>query len=206
MLVSGGADSVISFWQDVTEIEEEEQQAAEEDAILKQQDLANYMDVKDYRNAILLALSMDQPRRLFLLLSDILADSASPESQATSILGDVLANLAPGDVFRLLEYVRDWNAKSRDSDVAQTVLHTLMRSQSAATILKAVPSATGLEVEASAKPSATSIGDLIEALLPYTERHYARADRLEQESAFLDFVLAQMDEFVSIDDTPAAGR
>lgn len=35
MLVSGGADSVISFWQDVTEQEEEEKANAEEEEIIK---------------------------------------------------------------------------------------------------------------------------------------------------------------------------
>ena len=190
MLVSGGADSVISFWQDVTEEEEEEKLAAEEDTILKAQDLANYVDAKDYTNAVLLALSMDQPRRLLGLLRDMLS-----EDQAQT-LHAVLERLGSNDIFRLLEYIRDWNARSKDSDVAQTVLHTLFKTRSTAQILAAAPSATGLEVGSdNAKASAGNIGDILDALLPYTERHYARADRLEQESAFLDFMLAQMDEF-----------
>lgn len=35
MVISGGADSVISFWEDVTEQEEEEKANAEEEEILK---------------------------------------------------------------------------------------------------------------------------------------------------------------------------
>lgn len=35
MMVSGGADSVISFWEDVTEQEEDEKAMAEEEEILK---------------------------------------------------------------------------------------------------------------------------------------------------------------------------
>ena len=198
MLVSGGADSVISFWNDVTEQEQEEAIALEEETILRVQDLANYVDAKDYRNAFLLALSMDQPRRLLGLLQSILGDDTDEWS---SMLAGVLESLAPGDVFRLLEYVRDWNARSRDSDVAQAVLHSLFRTHSAAQILAAAPGATGLEVaDRDAKGSksvSAGIGDILEALMPYTERHYARADRLEQESAFLDFVLAQMDEYVT---------
>ena len=188
MLVSGGADSVISFWQDVTEEEEEEKLAAEEETILKAQDLANYVDAKDYTNAVLLALSMDQPRRLLGLLRDILSEDQS------QTLRTVLERLGEGDIFRLLEYIRDWNARSKDSDVAQTVLHTLFKTRTTAQILAAAPSATGLEGDNS-KASSGNIGDILDALLPYTERHYARADRLEQESAFLDFMLAQMDEF-----------
>lgn len=195
MLVSGGADSVISFWQDVTEEEEEEKLAAEEETILKAQDLANYVDAKDYTNAVLLALSMNQPRRLLGLLRDVLSD------KDTQTLPSVLAKLLPGDIFRLLEYIRDWNARSRDADVAQAVLHTLFKARTTAEILAAAPASTGMESGKSdaTKAGAGNIGDILDALLPYTERHYARADRLEQESAFLDFMLAQMDEFHDAD-------
>lgn len=166
---------------------------------LRAQDLANYMDVKDYRNAIILALSMDQPRRLLGLLRDILNDDA----QNMATLREVFKSLESGDIFRLLEYIRDWNAKSRDSDVAQATLNILFKTHSLADIMKASPASTGMEDEDSTrrKGPQTTITELIEALLPYTERHYARADRLEQESAFLDFILAHMDDYaMPVDD------
>jgi U3 small nucleolar RNA-associated protein 13 len=150
------------------------------------------MEVKDYRNAILLALSMDQPRRLLGLMRDILSD----DMDNIAMLKQIFRSLESGDIFRLLEYIRDWNAKSRDSDVAQAVLNILFKTHSLADIMKAAPSATSLEEPGTArKASQTTISELIQALLPYTERHYARADRLEQESAFLDFILAHMDEY-----------
>lgn len=202
MLVSGGADSVISFWEDVTEAEEEEKTAANEEIILKAQDLANYVDAKDYTNAFLLALSMDQPRRLLGLLREIISDEQS------QILPSVLAQLSTGDTFRLLEYIRDWNARSRDSDIAQSVLHTLFKTRTTAQILAAAPANTGMEIANSegGKASSGNIGDILDALLPYTERHYARADRLEQESAFLDFMLAQMDEYHQADGVNGAPK
>ena len=170
----------------------------------RQQDLANYVDAKDYRNAILLALSMDQPRRLFSLLSDILSDTksllSSQPSAGSIVLSEVLASLSKSDIFRLLEYVRDWNSRSRNADVAQSILYALLTTQSSSEILRAAPAVTGLEVnmaKAKGPDPNISIGDIIEAMLPYTERHYARAERLEQESAFLDFVLGKMDEHVS---------
>lgn len=158
----------------------------------RSQDLANYMEVKDYRNAILLALSMDQPRRLLGLLRDILSE----DMDNIAMLKEVFKSLESGDIFRLLEYIRDWNARSRDSDVAQAVLNILFKTRSLADIEKATPSASTLEEPVSLRKSnQTSTAELIQALLPYTERHYARADRLEQESAFLDFILAHMDEY-----------
>lgn len=155
------------------------------------------MEVKDYRNAIVLALSMDQPRRLLGLMREILSD----DTDNIAMLKQVFQSLESGDIFRLLEYIRDWNAKSRDSDVAQAVLNALLKTHTLASITKASPIATNLEEPASRKATQTSISELIQALLPYTERHYARADRLEQESAFLDFILAHMDDYaMPIDD------
>lgn len=149
------------------------------------------MEVKDYKNAILLALSMDQPRRLLGLLREILSD----DMDNLALLKQVFKSLEGGDIFRLLEYIRDWNAKSRDSDVAQAVLNILFKTHSLGDIMKASPSSTSLEEPDTRKASQTTITELIQALLPYTERHYARADRLEQESAFLDFILAHMDDY-----------
>lgn len=157
----------------------------------RSQDLANYMEVKDYKNAILLALSMDQPRRLLGLMREILSD----DMNNINILKQVFKSLESGDIFRLLEYIRDWNAKSRDSDVAQAVLNVLFKTHSLADIMKASPSSTALEEPGARKATQTTSSELIQALLPYTERHYARADRLEQESAFLDFILAHMDDY-----------
>jgi U3 small nucleolar RNA-associated protein 13 len=86
------------------------------------------MEIKDYKNAILLALSMDQPRRLLGLMREILSD----DMDNINILKQVFKSLEAGDIFRLLEYIRDWNAKSRDSDVAQAVLNVLFKTHSLA--------------------------------------------------------------------------
>ena len=36
--------------------------------------------------------------------------------------------------------------------------------------------------------------ELLEALIPYTERHLARMERLVQESYVVDYVLGEMDD------------
>lgn len=134
---------------------------------------------------------MDQPRRLLGLMREILSD----DMDNIAVLKQVFKSLESGDIFRLLEYIRDWNAKSRDSDVAQAVLNILLKTHSLTDIMKATPSTTSLEEPGARKATQTTISELIQALLPYTERHYARADRLEQESAFLDFIVAHMDDY-----------
>ena len=40
---------------------------------------------------------------------------------------------------------------------------------------------------------ATALKEILDALIPYTERHLARAERLVQESYVLDYVLGEMD-------------
>lgn len=151
---------------------------------------------------------MDQPRRLYGLFSDLLADSAQSETSKASthdLLSGVISTLPSSDLFRLLEYIRDWNARARDADVAQAVLHIVLKTHTTAQILAAAPVSAAADTPTATASSSTvrpgkiearsSIADILDALLPYTERHYARMDRLQQESAFLDFILAQMDDY-----------
>jgi len=43
----------------------------------REQELSNYLYKKDYKNAILLCLELDQPRRLFKILSDVIETQMS---------------------------------------------------------------------------------------------------------------------------------
>lgn len=63
----------------------------------------------------------------------------------------------------ILKYVSRWNQNGRHSHVAQSVL---------ATLLKHVPPERLLEME--------GLRALLEGLIPYTERHFQRLQRLEQ--------------------------
>ena len=176
----------------------------------REQDLANYLDAKDYKNALVLALSMDQPRRLLGLLSDILSDrsyGAQDDTSSHPLLTPVIGELHSSDIYRLLEYIRDWNARSRDADIAQAILHIILKTHSISDILSAKAEASGLEtavIDSSAKRQVAkgSVNEIIDALLPYTERHYARMNRLQQESAFLGYIIAQMDEYAPEIDEP----
>lgn len=210
-LFSGGADSVITVWEDVTQEQEELRENQAEELVLKNQDYENFVASQDYRSAILLALSLDQPRRLYNLFASVMGD----RQDATSLTGSkavdqALRSLPATDLLRLLTHVRDWNTSIKSSDVAQTVLHAVLRTFSAQHLLEldeaSRDSSSAGETQATLlsealragsghkrqqqdnKPS--SIGDLLEGLLPYTQRHFARADRaLSQESFVLDYTL-----------------
>jgi U3 small nucleolar RNA-associated protein 13 len=72
IVITAGADSLINFWEDCTAEEMEARAKEEEELILKEQDLANFLAIKDYKSAILLAMSLGQPFRLLNLFRDII--------------------------------------------------------------------------------------------------------------------------------------
>lgn len=204
-IVSGGADSVITFWGDVTKEQEEQAEAEAEELVLKNQDYENFVAAKDYRSAILLAISLDQPRRLFNLFSNVFNNRQDAKSiTGSKAVDQALKSLEAGDLLRLLGHVRNWNTSIKSSEVAQTVLNAVLRSFSAQDLLELDESsktespesniftealrASSNNGKGSEKPP--SVGDLLEGLLPYTQRHFARADRaLSQESFVLDYTL-----------------
>lgn len=188
-----------------------------------EQDFTNYLNLKDYRKAILLALAMSQPGRLLHLFTTVAAsrgdtaqlailDSVTPAGQSItgSLEVDQVIKTLPGiDLVRLLRHVRDWNARAKTSPIAQIILHAILRLRTPDDILAAFDSASKTpgakdeaveenvedeEAKPKAKtPAAANIRELLDALLPYSERHFARVDRLMQDSYMLDYALSEMD-------------
>ena len=268
-LVSGAADSLVCFWRDWTQKDEEEKVRERQDNVEREQQFANLLAVKDYRNAISLALAMNQPRRLLSLFTTVdasrlhgdgststgqLLDSAlhvgggasgiDPSLQAlvgagvlsmasaavvaggdnsstSTITGSpavdhVIETLAPDQLMTLLSFVRDWNTSARTSHVAQIVLHAILRFHSADAIIEAYDEGGkaarqsgqgedgdgGEDMEgngrqrragAARKRQNADLKAVVDALLPYTKRHYDRAQRLLTESAMLQYTLSCMD-------------
>lgn len=171
----------------------------------------NYLSLHDYRNAIQLALAMDQPGRLLHLFRSIQSES-DDEPRAPSFSGHpsvdtVLRTLATSELARLLRYIRSWNATAKTSAVAQRVLHALLKLRPADdishTFSNDFSSGVGIAetngaftVSVGAKDEghgATALKDWVEAVIPYTERHLARMERLLQESYVVDYLLGEMD-------------
>lgn len=233
-LLSAGADSLLTIWHDTSLLEQSEANAQLIKTVQVEQDFINYVALKDYRRAILLALSMSQPGRLFNLFSTVVKgrrrqpDLSEEEQESQGITGskeiDEIVKTLPGiELVRLLKFVRDWNANAKMAPVAQVVLHAVFKLRSAEDILAAFDQANRLpkrseegeeddegeeeeeEKEEEGKnkkrqkkerPSLgapISIKDLLEGLIPYSERHFNRVDKLVQESYMLDYVLGEME-------------
>jgi U3 small nucleolar RNA-associated protein 13 len=211
-IVSGAADSVITIWQDVTKEQEEERLAEQQQTVIQNQDYENFVASQDYKSAILLALSMDNPRRLLALFTSIArSDSKDPGSATGSAAVDLaLTSLLPQDLLRLLAHVRDWNTSIKTSDAAQSILHVLLQHYPASHLLALsshppeAPKDTLFTdaVVKSRKKTSAAVADILEGLLPYTERHYRRADRMQMQDAWLvDYSLSQMDLILDGPDT-----
>lgn len=173
----------------------------------REQDFANYLQLKDYRKAISLALSMDHPGRLLSIFKSLIAsgEHVSDFEHSESIVGHrsvdlVIRRLPPVELTTLLRHVRDWNTNAKTSSVAQTILYALFKLRTTDDISDTF-SSSGTLMHASAAPSVTSsLSELVETLIPYTERHLARLDRLVQDSYVLDYVLGEMDGGLFSDD------
>lgn len=149
---------------------------------------------------------MEQPGRLHTLFKNLPA-SESPSSPA-SITGhpsvdEVIRTLSGPDLATLLRYVRDWNANAKTSTVAQRVLHAIVKLRRAEDIAAAFDSAPGpaaAGADGGAGPAskggrgASALREIVEALVPYTERHLARMEKLVQESYVVDYLLGEMDD------------
>lgn len=176
-----------------------------DDFFLREQDFVNYLQLHDYRNAILLALAMQQPGRLHTLFKNLQSTNdivAAPSITGHPAVDEVIRTLPGVDLARLLRYVRDWNANAKTSGVAQRVLHAVVKLRVAEDvmaafadegILETVEDGAILETRKESKGSG-SLKEMMDALIPYTERHLARMDRLIQDSYVVDYLLGEMDD------------
>jgi U3 small nucleolar RNA-associated protein 13 len=183
--------------------------------IFREQDFLNYLSLQDYRNAILLALAMDQPGRLHTLFKNLPSSTQTTQLPPSSMpitghagVDEVIRTLGGSDLAKLLRHVRTWNANARTSDVAQRVLHAIVKLRAAEDIAAAFGEENaGVSVFSEEKQAgsvqgskegagagASALRELLDGLLPYTERHLARMEKLVQESYIVDYLLGEMDD------------
>ncbi|KAK7940314.1 hypothetical protein WMY93_003640 [Mugilogobius chulae] len=169
-MVTGSADSTITVWQDVTEVELAEEQAKQEDQILKQQELSNLLHEKKYLKALGLAISLDQPHTVLMVIRAIWQAEKSKE-----LLEKTVLKLRPDQKESLLRYCVVWNTNARNCLPAQAVLQILLTHLPPLELLQFQGTRAHLE-----------------GLIPYTERHMQRIGNLMQSSMFLNYMWQKM--------------
>ncbi|KAK9978161.1 hypothetical protein ABG768_019927 [Culter alburnus] len=183
LMVTGSADSTITLWKDVTEVELAEEQAKQEDQVLKQQELSNLLHEKKYLKALGIAISLDQPHTALRVIREI-----RQQEHGLQELEKTLLKLRQDQKESVLRYCVVWNTNSRSCLDAQAVLQVLLTHLSPEEMLQYQGARTHLE-----------------GLIPYTERHMQRIGRLLQASMFLDYMWQKMritggKESVNLDD------
>jgi len=155
----------------------------------REQDFLNYVALRDYQRAIEVALSLGHPGRLLQLFKELKGSGVTGSAEVDRVLQD----LSSTDLVRLLRYVRDWNTRASSAVIAQRVLHAIVKFRPAVDIAHAFE-------DASMGAEGSSLHELVEGLVPYTERHLVRMERLVQESYMIDYVLREMDDGLAEDD------
>jgi U3 small nucleolar RNA-associated protein 13 len=150
---------------------------------------------------------MSQPKRLLNLFYSLLATPTPGSYTGSTEVDQVLATLPPLDLVRLLRMIRDWNANARTSPVAQAVLSAILRLRTADDLVSAFEKATivpdliddSVVTEEDGKDkrkkgeTTVSLPELMDGLIPYSERHFVRLEKLVQESYMLDYIVGEMD-------------
>uniref|UniRef100_A0A8C9JKL7 Transducin beta like 3 n=1 Tax=Panthera tigris altaica TaxID=74533 RepID=A0A8C9JKL7_PANTA len=155
---------------DVTEEEQAEEQAKREEEVVKQQELDNLLHERRYLRALGLAISLDRPHTVLTVIQAIRRDPEACEK-----LGATVLQLRRDQKEALLRFCVTWNTNSRHCHEAQAVLGVLLRHEAPEELL----AYQGLQAS-------------LEALLPYTERHFQRLSRTLQAATFLDFLWHNM--------------
>jgi len=212
-LVSGSADSTVTFWKDTTQATLTSAVTANAARIEQDQQLQNYIRAGAYREAITLALQLNHPARLLSLFTAAIDEADDPsvpksDEAKNSLTGNpsidsVLQSLDAENLYFLLLRVRDWNTNARTARVAQRILFALVRSYPPSTFVELAKNpprlraGTGTGSGKAGRP-APPMKDVLHALAAYTDRHYRRIEELVDESYLLEWVLREMDGGVGL--------
>ncbi|KAK4535693.1 hypothetical protein CDCA_CDCA05G1718 [Cyanidium caldarium] len=193
-LLTGGADGRVWLWRDVT-AEQVERAAQQRDALLlREQSLQNALQRGRWREALVGALEMDRPSRAYAAVEAVIARAAGSveETEPEEVLVAWILQLSsssssPMSLWRLLQYVCEWNAQARTAAVAQRVLRALFRAYHPPARLRAQLCQAGDALPGRVRGE--QVRALAVALHAHTQRHTTRAQRLWDELRLLDYVV-----------------
>ena len=174
--LSGDASGHVRLWRDVTVETEKARQQEKDTLMLRLQDLSNMIYRGDIKPALLLALELDQPSRVYALLAGLLQGKSAQE--ALEMLFGLLRTLdEPKQIARLLSWMRDWNVSFKRSYLVQILL---------AALLQVWP------VERLREAHVEGAIECLSAILQHTERHYSRLDELQIDACLVGLMIANI--------------
>lgn len=164
-LVTGGSDSCLVKWKNVTEERKLKKIQEEEEEVLQEQQLSNYIHNEQLLDALKLALKLDRPSNVLKVVQGII------KKGETTGMADAISGLKNHEKENLLKCATTWNTNSRNCQVAQTVLNILIKQLQSGDF----------------RP--IGLGSMIEGTLPYTERHFKRLTQLLEDLHFISYTI-----------------
>ena len=147
---------------------------------LKEHDLLASIQSRDYHAAVDLAFELGHSFRLWGVLHELME---TPSRQPPALRFDpFVAGWSDARLAQCLGFVQEWNTNAAKATVAQALLGSVLRCVPMAR-LRGLPGLAGQ----------------IEALVPYTERHFHRVDRLVQATFVIDYTCAAMSAIGALD-------
>ncbi|KAK4319113.1 hypothetical protein Pmani_009946 [Petrolisthes manimaculis] len=167
-VVTGGEDSKLVLWNDVTQLDQQKAQVEADRLAAEEQTLANLLKDKKWTKALRIAIGLSQPFRALRVVRELLDET--PDQ-----LPRVVAKLNQDHLATLLGFISQWNTKTKNSREAQSIVNVMLKSRLPEDLESLVGWRTTLE-----------------ALLPYTERHYHRTSALHQSSAIITYMASAL--------------
>ncbi|XP_043282160.1 transducin beta-like protein 3 [Venturia canescens] len=166
-VISGGSDSLLVVWRDVTEENRLKATAEREKLILEEQKLSNLLKANELTDALRLALKLERPYQVIKIVDAII-------KQGKNQLVDAIRELKPNRKEALLRCAVTWNTNSRNSHAAQLVINALLNEIGSDNLQN------------------SGLASSIEAMIPYTERHFKRLTRLMQDLHLLNYTVSRI--------------
>lgn len=167
---SGSADATIVRWRDSAVHVTMEASMVREMRMEHEQSLAIALHARNFGTALKLATKLRQPRSLRAVMEEMIA-ARQPEATLVA----ALQSLSGDELALCLSCARDWNTTAQHGPFAHHLLHALFC---------AIPPFSLV--------AAPQVTEMLEGLLPYSERHLERLDRLHQDAHILPYTHATM--------------
>ncbi|XP_025152449.1 transducin beta-like protein 3 isoform X2 [Harpegnathos saltator] len=118
-IISGDNDSLLVIWKDVTEEKREQSAKEKEQRELDEQTLMNLLQSEELHGALLLALKLDKPYKIFKIVEALLKGG-------NDRLTGTIKSLNSEYKEKLFRCAMTWNTNSRNSHIAQVIINVFM--------------------------------------------------------------------------------
>lgn len=173
---SGGSDSQLIKWKDVTDELKQKQFQERQDLVLEDQTLNNLLKEKKLLKALKYSLRLERPLLTLRIITDIMrtGEEAGLEETVTKL----------NELHRetLFKHATSWNTNSRNCRPAQLILAILLKQT-----LTNEYRPPGLQ-------------KIVEESLPYTERHFKRITEYVKDLKFLEYTIKCMQPTFNVND------